>query len=149
MKKFQYRLQSILKIKEHIEKERQKDFAAAARQVQNQEQNLEQINGEQSSTCDRQRRSIRKTISLAEMLVYTRYLVKLRRDRITGTEMLKALDKTAEEKRASLVVAARERKIYQKLKEKRKEDFDKEAEAVDRKESDEIAANAFRQKTQQ
>lgn len=149
MKKFQYRLQSILKIKEHIEKERQKDFAAAARQVQNQEQNLEQINGEQSSTCDRQRRSTRKTISLAEMLVYTRYLVKLRRDRITGTEMLKALDKTAEEKRASLVVAARERKIYQKLKEKRKEDFDKEAEAVDRKESDEIAANAFRQKTQQ
>lgn len=148
MKKFQYRLQSILKIKEHIEKERQKDFAAVAQQVQNQMQTLEQIKQEKSSTCDRQRRSTRKTISLAEMLVYTRYLVKLKRDRITGNEMLKAFNKKAEEKRAKLVVAAKERKIYQKLKEKRKEDFDKEAEAVARKESDEIAANAFRQKIQ-
>jgi flagellar FliJ protein len=149
MKKFQYRLQSILKIKEHIEKERQKEFAATVQQVQNQMQTLEQIKQEKSSTCDQQRKSMRKTISLAEMLVYTRYLVKLKRNRITGNEMLKALNETAEEKRALLVVAAKERKIYEKLKEKRKEDFDKEAEAVARKESDEMAANAFRQKIQE
>lgn len=149
MKKFQYRLQSILRIKEHIETERQKEFATAAQQVQNQTKSLQQINRLQSSTCDRQRRSTRKCISLAEMLVYTRYLVKLKRDRITGNEVLKALNQTVEEKRALLVVAAKERKIYQKLKEKRQEDFDKEVEADARKESDEIASNAFRQKNRQ
>lgn len=149
MKKFQYRLQSILRIKEHIEKERQKEFAAATQQVQNQVQSLKQVDQLQSSTCNRQRQSSNRSISLAEMLVYTRYLVKLKRDRITGNEMLKALNQTAEEKRASLVVAAKERKIYQKLRERRKEDFDKESEAVARKESDEIAANAFRQKNLQ
>jgi flagellar export protein FliJ len=86
------------------------------------------------------------SLSLAEMLVYTRYIFKLKRDMLTGGEMLNALKKSEDEKRQLLVEASKERKIYQKLKERRREQFDHDVNMQSNKENDETALNSFRQK---
>ncbi len=146
MKKFKYRLEALLKAKEHIEKEKQKRHAAALQQVHNQQQALNRIEGHKVTTLSGQRRGMTGSMSMAEMLVYCRYILKLKRDMLAGGELLKALKKTEREERHSLVQASKERKVYEKLKERRREQFNNDVRLQTTKENDEIALNSFRLK---
>jgi flagellar FliJ protein len=146
MKKFKYRLQPLLKVREHIEKEKQKEHAAALLKVHNQQQSLQKITSAQDKTLNEQRRELTGSLSVAEMLVYTRHFLKLKRDLLAERELLKVLQKDAHEKRNELVKASKERKIYQKHKERLQWRHEKETTLQTAKESDEIALNTFRRK---
>jgi flagellar FliJ protein len=146
MKKFKYRLEALLRAKEHIEKERQKQHAAALQQVHNQQQDLKRIDQSKGTTISQQRRGMTGSMSVAEMLVYCRYILKLKRDMLAGGELLKALEETERKKRQSLVEASKERKVYEKLKEHRHEQFNDNVRLQTTKENDEIALNSFRLK---
>jgi flagellar FliJ protein len=143
MKKFKYRLESLLKIKEHIEKEKQKAHAYAMKRVQDQLAELDDIERTKMDTLEGQRVAMTGRISLAEALVYSRYIMKLKKDRVTGDGMLNAFEKAAEKKRGELVEASRERQIYEKLKEKLKERYIKEHALDERKQADETATTRF------
>ena len=143
MKKFKYRLESLLKVKEHIEKEKQKAHAYAMKRVQDQLAELDEIERTKLDTLEGQRVAMTGRISLAEALVYSRYLMKLKKDHITGDGMLRAFEKTAENKRVELVEASRERQIYEKLKEKLRERYIKEHNLEERKQADETATTCF------
>lgn len=146
MKKFKYRLEALLRAKEQIEKERQKQHATALQQVYNQQQDLKRIDQSTSTTISQQRRGMTGSMSVAEMLVYCRYILKLKRDMLAGGELLKALEETEQKKRQSLVKASKERKVYEKLKERRREQFNDDVRSQTTKENDEIALNSFRLK---
>ena len=144
MKKFQFRLEPVLRLKAHREKQRQKEHALAVRQVTMQQERLASLEGDKSRTFDHQRRMQAGPISAGRLLITSRYLVKLKRDALTGREVLRGLEKTAETRRHELVEAARERKTYEKLKEKRKSAFEQDVARRERKELDEIAVTRFR-----
>jgi len=146
VKKFKYRLEDLLKAKEYIEKEKQKQHAAALQQVYNQQQDLNQIDQDKQTTLSRQRQGMTGSMSIAEMLVYSRYILKLKRDILAGGELLKVLNKAEQEKRQSLVKASKERKVYEKLKERRREQYENDVRVQITKENDEIAINSYRQK---
>ncbi|MEW6413030.1 MAG: flagellar FliJ family protein [Candidatus Zixiibacteriota bacterium] len=146
MKKFRYRLHALLKVKEHIEKERQKKLAFTLQRVQEQELKLTEIDGFSETTRDRQRESATGTFSVAEMLVISRYLFKLKRDSLLGQEFLKALKKEEDARRGELLEATRERKKYEKLKERQQEDHNQHIEMVLAKESDETGITTYRRK---
>ncbi|MFQ6009288.1 MAG: flagellar export protein FliJ [Candidatus Zixiibacteriota bacterium] len=144
MKKFRYRLQALLKVKEHIEKERQKEHGEALKKVHNREQELKQILRDKEKTLAQQRERIMTGLSVAEMLVYGRHLLKLKRDLLTEKELLGVLRKDAENKREALLNATKERKIYQKLKERRQQQHNEAVLQQTTNENDEIALNSFR-----
>jgi flagellar FliJ protein len=141
MKKFRYRLQTLLKIKDHLEKERQKEHAASIEKVFRQETHLQTLDHKRLSTFDEQRRRMAGTISLADLLVCSRYLVRIKKERIAGNEMLAALEKETELKRQELIEASRERKKYDQLKEKLREKHVLELDKLLNKENDEVAIN--------
>ena len=143
-KKFKFRLEPLLKIREYREKERQKDHSAAVHEVVKQKQQLQALDHERLATLDHQRQRLIGRLSVAEALVCSRYLVKLKRQRLSGTGLLHGLEREAERKRQELVEAARERKIYELLKEKRRLRYRQEAEKQDQKQLDEVAVVAFR-----
>jgi flagellar FliJ protein len=145
-KKFKFRLEPLLKIREHREKERQKDHAAAVGKVHEQKDAVEGIDNERISTMDYQRGKSVGRLLIAEALVYSRYLMRLKRERIAGVELLHGLQKEAEQKRQELVEAARERKIFDLLKEKQQQRHREEAEKADQKELDEVAVGAYRRR---
>lgn len=147
MKKFKYRLQALLKVKEHIEKERQKELAVAIRRTHDLQDNLGQMDTKRDKTLGRQRTQMVGHLSVAEMLVCGRYLMQLKRQQLAGGELLKALTKTEEEKRLALVNASRERQIQQKLKERRQEQFAAEIKKLEAKETDEIALKSYQRKS--
>ncbi|UCE24848.1 MAG: flagellar export protein FliJ [Candidatus Zixiibacteriota bacterium] len=147
MKKFRYRLQALLKLREQIEKDRQKHLAAASKQVQDQNRRLDDIEQSRDRTIERQRQEADQAFSVAEMLVISRYLHKLKRDSVVGRELLKVLMKEEDNKREELLAAARERRKYEKLKERLRDKHIQEAEATLTKDNDETAISTFRQKT--
>ncbi len=143
-KKFKFRLEPLLKIREHREKERQKEHAAAATKVHEQKSSVATIDSQRIGTMDYRREKLVGRLSIAEALVYSRYLMRLKRERIAGVELLHGLEREAEKKRQKLVAAARDRKIFDLLKEKQQRRHREEAEKVDQKELDEVAVGAFR-----
>ncbi|HWR81828.1 MAG TPA: flagellar FliJ family protein [Candidatus Deferrimicrobium sp.] len=146
MKKFKYRLEPLLKAKEHIEKEKQKQHALALNQVFSQQRELSHLDQRQQGTFELQRQNMCGSLSMADMLVYARYILKLKRELLAGRELLRALERTERGKLDALLEASKERKIYEKLKEHRQEQFYRLVESLATKETDEAALNSFRLK---
>lgn len=144
MKKFKYRLQALLKVKEQIEKERQKEHAVALKKVIDQSDELTRISDLKEVTTDNQRGRLSGSLSMAEMLVFGRYLMRLKRETMAGQELLIALQRGEQGKRKILREASRQRKIQEKLKEKQHAKFKSEVVALETKESDEIAITNYR-----
>lgn len=139
-KKFKFRLEPLLNIRKHREKERQKEHAEAQARVLQQQSSLQQMDEHRLGTLDMQRKRLTGSISVAETLVCSRYLVKLKRDRLTGTEMLRGLRKEEDVRRAKLVESAKERKIFEMLREKQEKRHLEEIRKADQKELDEVAS---------
>ncbi len=146
MKKFRYRLQALLKVKEHIEKEKQKEHAVALQHVHDQQDRIEKLGDDKNTTVERQRQAMIGKLSVAEMLVFGRYLLNLKKEQMAEEEILKASRKVESGKREKLLQATKERKIYDKHKEKQLGKFGEEVRLQETKESDETAGNSHRLK---
>ena len=146
MKKFKYRLEALLKMKEHFEKEKQKEHALSLQRVRTQENNLSELESEKNQNFMKHRTKLKGSLSVAEMLVYGRYMIKLKRNSFSGEQMLDALRKQEEGKRSELLEATKEKKIQEKLKEKQHEIYIDDLKLLENNENDEIAGNNFRLK---
>ncbi|MFH1687349.1 MAG: flagellar export protein FliJ [bacterium] len=146
MKKFKFRLEALLRVREHAEREKQKTHAKALHMVQKQRQKLQELQADRHRTTGEQRAQMTGRLSVADMLVYSRYLQKIRGEHTMGEQLLAGLDKDAEAKRQNLVEASKQRKIYEQLKAHRRERHYKELEGFITKDNDEIAIGSHRQK---
>ena len=146
MKNFKFRLEALLKVREHIEKERQKDHAVAELKERKQNEELENIRGVKDNTCQNQANRLKSAFSVADMLVYSRYLVRLRRDQVTGHELCRVLEKEEYKEREKLAEATKQKKIYKKLKEKQETAFFDKARKDELSENDEIALRNYRRR---
>jgi flagellar protein FliJ len=143
MKRFHYRLEPLLRIKSHHEKQRQKEHATALMQVLRQKEHLTEIEADRQTTIDHQRAISGGSVSAYRLQVATRYLLKLKRDTLTGEELLKGLERETERRRLRLLDATKEKKIFEKLKERQRDQFIAEFERAEMKELDEIATRAY------
>ncbi len=145
MKKFKFRLQTLLKLREQAEKDKQKAHAAVLNQVNNQQATLGDIRTESSRATAQQQTRMIGRIQPNQVLGWTRYNYKLRRDTMVGKELLAILEKSAEEKRLELVDASKQRKIFENLRDRQKKHFNEDLEARITKENDEISLGVYRQ----
>lgn len=146
MKKFKYRLEPLLKMKEQVERDRQKDHAKAVVRVRDQEQVNAATASKRQQTLDSHRSCLQGKLVPGQLLFYSRFHQKLKRDSLTGQEILKALRKEENRRRAHLMEAARERKKYEKLRERLAVKHTRDGEEAEKKEADEIALNTYRLK---
>ena len=144
MKRFRFRLEALLKQREQIEKDRQKELAEAVRQVQEQKTRLDAIHLKNRDTLDRKREQQAGTMRVSDLQIYSRYLHRLKRDSLGAEELLKALRKTEARRRDALLEAAKNRKIYETLIDHQQDDFYREAAQAAAKENDEVGLSIFR-----
>jgi len=143
-KRFKFRLEPLLKLRQHREKERQKEHAASVHEASLQKEQLQSLDHQRLNTLDQQRGRLVGSLSVTQALIASRYLMKLKRQHLAGAGLLHALEREVEKKRQKLVEAARDRKTYELLKEKRQLRHRQEAEKRDQKELDEIAVTSYR-----
>lgn len=138
-RRFRFRLEPLLKVRIHREQECQRELAVAMTKVTDQRFALSGIDTEREATVDSQREFLTGKIIPTQALVYSRFLLKLKKDRLAGNQILFGLEREAGKKREILLKASRERKTFEKLKEKQQDKYYRELEKDEQKELDEIA----------
>ncbi len=146
-KKFRFRFEPMLKVKEHREKERQRELAETLTKVQDQKASLMKMDTKRLNTMEHHRSKLVGRVSMAEALVCSRYLLRLKRERMASSELLRGMEREAESRRQKLVEAARERKVYDLLKEKQQMRHRQGLDKDEQKALDEVATNNFRRQT--
>lgn len=127
MKKFRFRLQKVMEFKEDIEKQRMLVLGEAKKRVQIEEEKLRNLQHQDQECRNRvSEKESENQINPVEMNLYYQYLKGLEdRMELQGDLILKA-EEEAEKKRQALLAVTKERKILEKLKEKRLADYTSE-----------------------
>ncbi|MCX6826904.1 MAG: flagellar FliJ family protein [candidate division Zixibacteria bacterium] len=140
MKKFRFRLEKLLQLKVHVEKDKQKLLGIAARKVTEQETFLLELKATRLTTQKAARSCLTGTLNPNLLLGYSRYFIKLKKNELAGREILKAYLTEREKKRLELVEATKQKKIYEKLKERKLQLYHKEIDSLLQKELDESSS---------
>lgn len=143
MKKFEYRYEKVLSFRKFQEKERMRDLAKVRHLEEKQLKELREVLDDREAHLDSEKNHLVGKIDPMKLTAYSRYYVKLKHLELTGREMLKKIGEEVDKKRVVLVEATKQRKIYEKLKERHKDQFDHEYNALVQKETDEIGMRTF------
>lgn len=143
MARFVYSLQSVLSIKEKMEEQEKNNYSQAVRRLQEEEEKLEECH----------RRCEQAEYDLKEVIL-SKLDIQLIKNKEDAVEILKMYEKQqrfivfqredeVERAREILNEAMKERKIYEKLREKAFDEFLIEENAKEQKEIDELVSYRF------
>lgn len=134
MAKFSFRLQSVLNLKTALENQQKNAFSAAKKRLDDEEEKLG-ILKQRLYEYEEEGRSLRENVLQVQDLLDNRvYITRINEYIDEQTLAVKLAENRLEEERVKLVEMMRERKTYERLKEKAFEQYieeEKHAEAVE------------------
>jgi flagellar FliJ protein len=146
-KTFKFRLQSILDYKKDLEEKEKEKLAkilAEMAKAVSYRDFLKQRRAQSNQELKDKQRS--GGVDVNQLRFYTNYLKKLDNDIIQVTLLIEKIKVLEREQRKALLEAAKERKKYEKVKEKHQEVFEAEMADAERKLIDELATIKFARK---
>jgi flagellar FliJ protein len=145
-KKFKYDLSAVLKVREIHEKKEQEKFADRNREYLTEKQKEEAIQAEKKSKEQELRDVFKKgAISdFAKVLRRRSHLDVLKDDLSEQVEKVIEANKALEEQRARLVESMKDKKIMEKHKEHKLDEYNKLMQGLEMKFMDEIATQRFK-----
>ncbi len=145
MAKFRYQLQSILDIKQKLEEQEKIAFSLAAAKLQEEQLLLQQLMIQKSGYDKQSKKLLEGTIDLLAIST-CRKAIETMKTRIR-TQMLEVhkAEKQLEAVRQRLNAIRIERKTYEKLREKKFEEFKQELLYEEKKEVDELVSYTYHQ----
>ena len=146
-KKFKYKLQSVLRYREIIEEERKRDFAQANRLVEEQKARAEALDTERYSLQDDLRTlNAGGEVRFEQMVNTIRYLASLDAGIVTARREEERLRREMEGQRQAFVMARRDKRVLEILKEKRLEAHRKVDDRQHQQVLDELSLRALRRR---
>ncbi|MBN1436468.1 MAG: flagellar export protein FliJ [Sedimentisphaerales bacterium] len=148
MKKFEFRLQTLLKLREQVEGQKKRVVAELVQQINQQQQEALELNAamrEQGEILKKQRAS--GQIDVSWFGNYRSYVTHIQQAIQQRVQNVKEIQKQLMIARHELAEAAKETKVLEKLKQKRRERYDYELQLAEAREQDEISKNIFLRKT--
>ncbi|MEZ5359446.1 MAG: flagellar export protein FliJ [Candidatus Zixiibacteriota bacterium] len=143
MKKFNFRFEKILSYRRHQEKLRQRALAQVRNLEEKQKQEILGIQQDRERHLEEERQYLIGTINPQQLTAFSRYYLKLKGMEISGKDVLRKIQIEVSQKRQELIDATKQRKIYEKLKEKHKEKYVAEQNLLLQKENDEIGTKTY------
>ncbi len=140
MKRFQFSLQGVLNYRTYLEQLAKEDTAKANLAVVQSKEKIKQFSRDLVSSAVQMDDAVSKGISAAELRQYSLHMRGLESDIEDETRNRQKLEKDLAEKRKKLTQKAMEKKIMERLKEKQKEMFIKEALLAEQKQLDEVSS---------
>ncbi|SEM60516.1 flagellar FliJ protein [Ligilactobacillus sp. WC1T17] len=133
MKKFEFSLQKVLDYRLTVEEQAKAKFAEVQRQINETEQLIVDLGHEKHDMMD-----VRE-LSLGRLQVQHRYLAQLDNEIMMANAHLRQLDGEQQKTLNAYVEAQRERKVLEKLRDKKKAEYQLEANHEEQKQLDEMA----------
>lgn len=144
MKKYKYKLDNLLNIKEKLEKKEEMELKRLNEIVNMKKIELEYIKVQKQKTIIKQKNNVSKSINILETRTSNTYLSRLKVDiEKKEEEVNKAID-IAKKQKEKLIEFSKERKILEKLKEKNYELYLDESKKNEQKEIDEIVSSKYK-----
>ncbi len=144
MKKFDFRLQSVLQLKSQLEDNAKNSLARATRELENQKAFLEELNSINNGSMNSLTSEVDEGISIYRIKVYNSYLSHLKNKITNQKENVNIAERDVDINRESLIKAMQERKIIEKLKEKKYQEYIKEQNKAEQLVIDELNSFKFK-----
>ncbi len=143
MKKFRFNLQPLLEHKERLEELARKDYMEMTDKLRKEEERLRvyvDLYKRFSENLDTMKKEGRE---VGELRFQYRYLNNIKEFIETQQKIIAELKRAVEERKTELTNAAIDRKVVEKTKEKKREEYEGELKREEQKLMDEVAANGF------
>lgn len=140
MKKFQFRLQSLLRYKRHLEQVAKQEMARAVADVLACEQRIIQLQNEKSSAADQLDTLVEKGIGAGQFNRYRQFITGTDQTIIFERNRKTELEKILDEKRQTLKQKTIDKKSLERLREKQEREYTHEMLREEQKGLDEIAS---------
>lgn len=145
MAKFQYKLQSVLDIKQKLEEQEKIEFGLAMAKLSEEQEALQKLMIQKAGYDRQARKLLQGDINLLEVNACRR-AVETMKARIRSQMMnVRQAEKQMEAVRKRLNEVMIERKTYEKLREKKFEEFKQELLYEEKKEVDELVSYTYHQ----
>jgi len=145
-RRFRFRLQPVLRYREMIETEKKKDFALANRAVEEERLRREALQQDRGATQADVRDLYAGGAPFQQVVEAYRYINTLDLQLVYNAQRLAKLAAVREEKRKLLMIAQRDRKALDLLRERRREDHAYEVARAEQTELDALAVQAKRRR---
>ncbi len=143
MKGFKFRLDSLLNIKEKLEQQAKIAYGEEVTKLNNEKTKLDDLYISKEENTQKQRESFSGTIDIFNFNQYRNYATKIDEMIVKQINEVKLQEIKTEEAREKLAEIVKERKAFEKLKEKELEEFKKEVQLAEDKLVDELVTYKF------
>ena len=144
MAKFIFKMESILSVKEKLEEQAKAEYSIEIMKLRQEEEKLEELENRKNAYQTRLYEAVMDTLNISEIKILEdsveniKYNIKLQLIVIANQQ------KNVDRAREKLDNAMKERKTYEKLKEKAFEEFKEQINAEEQKEMNELVSFKFR-----
>lgn len=143
-RRFQFRLQTVLEYKQKREEEEQRELGRLLEILGREQSRLEGLKHlQQARQEELAEKSAAGRLDVGELQRYHEYEKRIEKEIAAQAIRVQQAEMDVEEQRQRLLEAAKEKKIYEKLKEKHHDVYIAETEAEERKLLDDLATSKF------
>jgi len=143
MNRFRFRFASVLRYREILEETKRRGFGAAMDHYRHEEARLKRIDGEIAGLEKLMERSGQGRISVQDLQNKYNYARVLDRERDAQERAMKAAEQEVEKRRRELVEAMKQKKIFERLRERDREIYEDEVRKEEQKMLDEFSVQRF------
>lgn len=143
MPKFTFRLQPVLNIRNQQEENLKNEMGKAIQKLEAEKQKLHSLEDKESQIVDEFNKKTKKT-TVKSLLQFNDYIGFLKSEIMTQKENVNKAAVNVDKVREELIKAVKNRKIMDKLKEKKKEEYVQEEKKLEHKANDEIVSYDYK-----
>jgi flagellar FliJ protein len=141
MASFTFQLDPVLQQRKLVEEQRQRELAAVQAEYAELEARLRALDQEvRTSEADLRSNRLTGRLDLSFLAAHRRFTIAMQRRAVALAQQMAAVRKRVDDARAALAEAAKQRKILEKLRERRKAQWSEEADRKELAALDEISA---------
>jgi flagellar FliJ protein len=144
MKQFQFRLQKVMETTQIKEEIKKRELAKAMQKLRDNEAQLETLLGELEEhishieSCHK-----RSTLKVSELSHLSGYMEKLGQEILAQTKKISRLTEEARVYREKLLEITKDKKVLERLKDKKYEEFKKKLRSMEQKFMDEVSTRSY------
>ncbi|QNU68388.1 flagellar export protein FliJ [Ruminiclostridium herbifermentans] len=144
MQKFSFRLQSVLKLKEQLEDNAKNNLARATKELETQKFYLEELMNENDASINSLTEEVYEGIPVYRVRLYNNYLSLMKEKIVNQKENVNIAEHNVDTNREALIKAMQERKVLEKLKDKKYDEYLKDQNKAEQVGIDELNSFKFK-----
>lgn len=144
MHKFAFRLESVLKLKTQMEDNAKNNLARATKELENQKTYLEQLKNVNDASINSLTVEVDEGIPVYRVRLYNNYLSLMKEKIVNQKENVNVAEHNVDTNREVLIKAMQERKVLEKLKDKKFDEYIKDQNKAEQLGIDELNSFKFK-----